>query len=267
MRRRGVGSIKPPGAAWPAPRYGEVPNATNARQLAADVRAASTAAGGASLDSLNLSRLLILAGCRLDEVELRVGRGGPQALLQPAYSRGFRICADSTPRARTGRGGSLSAATRRHRLRFLAAHEVGHTFFYDRSHDTPRRRFPVGSAAEETFCNEFARMLLVPPEVVAGTSPDASNVFRLAEVLDVSVEVVARAFAALHPRRPFVALAFATPCHSALRLQWAGGEALCRERAMELFASASPRESGLGVRVSTAADRSRGQVAAVALAG
>jgi hypothetical protein len=44
---------------------------------------------------------------------------------------------------------------------YLTAHEMGHSFFYDRSERPYRRRLP-NSVAEERFCNLFARWLLIP---------------------------------------------------------------------------------------------------------
>ena len=163
---------------------------------------------GPTADSaLDLSAALIVGGFRLDTTDC-VARGGPQALLQPAYNHGFRVCVDPTPRSRDGAGRMmLTQATRRHRTRFLTAHEIGHSFFYDRAAEQPRRIFPVGDFGEEDFCSEFARSLLVPPSAVTSSGATAAGIFSLATVFDVSAEVAARAVASMHPSRPFVALA------------------------------------------------------------
>jgi Zn-dependent peptidase ImmA (M78 family) len=115
----------------------------------------------------------------------------------------------------------MTASTRRHRTRFLISHEIGHTFFYELSARRPRRLLPVGSAAEEEFCTEFARALLIPPEAVAQTPPCADTVFELAQRYDVSVELAARTFAAFHQRQPQVALGYWTKRSRKVMLQWA----------------------------------------------
>jgi Zn-dependent peptidase ImmA (M78 family) len=45
------------------------------------------------------------------------------------------------------------------RWRYLIAHEIGHSFFYSRTDDIPRRLVPM-SKREEEFCDEFAAALL-----------------------------------------------------------------------------------------------------------
>src|SRR5207237_1403015 len=128
-----------------------------------------------------------------------------QALLRPWRDHCFQICVDPTPpRVQV----EASEDTRRHRIRFRVAHEIGHGFFFDRSWPTPRRLAPIGRREEEDFCNEFARVLLVPASQVARAEPIAESVFALADRFDVSAEVSARALAAGHPNRLLVALGF-----------------------------------------------------------
>lgn len=199
-------------ARWPRHTLLRVPPLGVASELAARVR---MALGLDDTRCVGIRALLREGGFVLREMDLRVGRGGHQALLQP-LDTGFRICIDTSL--------SLVASTRvtrRHRARFRIAHEIGHSFFYDRSAARPRRLFPVGSAAEEDFCTEFARALLVPPGAVARCPAEASEVFSLAAKYDVSAELAARAFAGFHPGRPEVALAFWPHGGADLRRQWA----------------------------------------------
>lgn len=49
-------------------------------------------------------------------------------------------------------------------VRWWFAHEMGHTFFFDREQDPPRRVGPFDEAAEERLCQRFAAELLMPRE-------------------------------------------------------------------------------------------------------
>jgi hypothetical protein len=76
------------------------------------------------------------------------------------------------------------------RQRFSIAHELGHTFFYDRSLEPPARLLRIGGKAEERFCDEFAGELLLPNENIPEDAGPTLLV-RLAERFLVSVQVVA----------------------------------------------------------------------------
>ncbi len=84
------------------------------------------------------------------------------------------------------------------RFRFRVAHEIGHSFFYDRHTRPPNRLLPF-SKREEEFCDEFASALLVPPADVAGYAADPSNIFDIHHKYQVSVQAAAHALARSHP--------------------------------------------------------------------
>jgi hypothetical protein len=162
--------------------------------------------------------------------------------------------------------GGVAPRVRPQRERFLLAHELAHTFFYDRTRDTPRRAFPGGSASEEAFCNAFARALLVPDWVIADGPASPSRVFELASAFDVSAEVAARALADSHPSEPLVALGYEDD--GGLHVQWAGWRqgAVDDELVTCLLTSAPPRGRTRHLRARRATDRLRRQVAVVAFA-
>jgi hypothetical protein len=108
----------------------------------------------------------------------------------------------------------------------LAAHEVAHSFFYDRSRDVPVRLHPYGRSGEEAFCDAFAEALLAPMAAIGNWSGTAADVFNLATTLDVSVELLARTLAGLRGGCRAIIVAWSsTHDPRAFRVQWAGGDA------------------------------------------
>lgn len=126
-------------------------------------------------------------------------RGGHEALLVPKVEGGFDILVD--PRPRHGRAVHDEVAHQRlsrRRVRFRIAHEIGHSFFYDRR-CRPARRLLNHSDAEERFCDAFASALLVPPTTVTRRAATPKTVSYLSSKLDVSVELAGRAVAKSNP--------------------------------------------------------------------
>jgi hypothetical protein len=111
------------------------------------------------------------------------------------------------------------------RWRFSIAHELGHTFFFDRSGERATRLPKRSSPAEERFCNVFAGDLLCP-RAALGESLDPTSCWRIARLMSVSPQVVARQ-ALRHERlqwRAFMGLAVrgkaSDPSDEALRTVW-----------------------------------------------
>lgn len=162
-----------------------MPPLHEARSLAREVRDATGGPGSA----IDLEMCCERAGVEIVDAPLGTD-GAREALLAPLPGR-FRIVINS----------ELSSATadesvRRRRRRFRIAHELGHTFFYARGSSRPRRNLPVGTSAEERFCDDFARWLLAPPlerAVTAGEVPEIQDIY------DVSLEVATRTVAASDP--------------------------------------------------------------------
>jgi hypothetical protein len=224
------------------------------------VRAAAVAEG-VSMRPLCVRSVAEIGGFELIETDMAVGRGGYRGLLQ-AVRGGFRVCLDTQ-----SSDGAMDSPTRRRRMRFVAAHEIGHSFFFDRRAVRPERLLPIGSRAEERFCNEFACALLLPPEVVRSGPASPEAAFRLSEEWDVSVEVAARALAEWHPSAPFVAVGYWRPPSSSVRLQWAGGGGV-REPAGVAAALLEKRDGGFclsSLRGSVLSSPDRGQALAVAV--
>jgi hypothetical protein len=108
-------------------------------------------------------------------------------MLVPAQD-GFRATVEADLWERAKREDSA-----RHRLRFVLAHELGHTLFY--SPGQPPARIAPPDGEEEKFCHDFANALLVPPKVAASTSLDPEGLFALMGRFDVSRQVAAWAMA------------------------------------------------------------------------
>jgi hypothetical protein len=85
----------------------------------------------------------------------------------------------------------------RRRERFTIAHELVHTFYYDRNGGVPRRKrgAPRGQTLE-SLCHDGARQILVPEGLlrrelrVNGDVASAERILRLADMFDVSPQVI-----------------------------------------------------------------------------
>jgi hypothetical protein len=139
----------------------------------------------------------------------------------------------------------------RHRIRFRIAHELGHTFYFDRSGSSGPTRSKPWTAREELWCDEFAAALLVSPTAARERPPTADSVFDLQSDFDVSVEVAARALCSAHPGLG-LALWFwpsgEPPASSSLLRQWSSlpADSLGVWRDCQLVSDAIGRGSAAG---------------------
>jgi hypothetical protein len=196
-----------------------VPPACDAASVAAEVRFRLMPPGRADEPLRNFRRLASRGRFEISEETLSAAAGYDEALLIPLDGDRFAICIDPTPRGGWHRiRPHLRTALRRQRFRFRVAHEIGHTLFYDRGGDRPRRLFD-GSEREERFCDEFARSLLLPTNAARKCPPTPAAVLRLQQEYDVSLEVAVRAVAAAEPGRQ--AALWYTQLGEGWRLQWA----------------------------------------------
>lgn len=170
------------GTQWPFRPLAAVPGehialrlADRARKLAVDAQS-----------RCDIDKLCAIGGFRYKTMALETKVGGHEALLVPRVDGTFEILVDA-------RGDFADHRVRRRRLRFRVAHEIGHSFFYDRRY-RPARRLLSGSEAEEAFCDAFASALLVPPAMTASLEPSPKAIIGLAKRFDVSIEAAARAF-------------------------------------------------------------------------
>lgn len=206
--------------AWPHRTLLSVPPLHVAEDLASELR--QTFAGGANAD---LARCNLKLMCAVGGFSVHVSAIAPpdrhEALLIPRSGGGFDIVV--SPLAGNF---DKESPTVRHRLRFRVAHEIAHSFFYDRRH-SPASRTLAGSEEEEEFCDRFASALLVPQRLVQDMEPEASNVFRLQRSFDVSAQVAGRALALAHPQASVVGLLRrpnpATGKDVAWRITWSAG--------------------------------------------
>lgn len=182
-------------ARWPETTLQEVPPTREATNLASGLRSA-LGLGDAPLG--RIESICAVAGVVVRQIPLRGAQGGLEASLTPRVG-GFEVTVDTEPRGGWGLVPShLREMLQRHRLRFRIAHELGHTFFYDRSGDRPRRIVP-DSEEQEVFCDEFARAFLIPSAAIPPRLANPRVVAELSRSYDVSLEVAARATAAHSP--------------------------------------------------------------------
>lgn len=167
-------------------------------------------------EALRVTRACQNAGVQMLQRLLRVGAKQRTAMLVPAAD-GFRAVID--PQLWRS---AQHDATARHRLRFVLAHELGHTYFYEPG--APPRRTRPADRREEGFCNRFATSLLVPPEVAARVDVDLAALDTLAASYDVSWQVAARAVADAQPGLSILMLRRAPHPHrggeEAMRTVW-----------------------------------------------
>jgi hypothetical protein len=183
-------------AQWPHVGFTATPSSRVSRALARRIRDAVM--GGGHDRGLDLAALCRSGRFDVEEVRLHGAEGRLQGLLFPAPHNRFDILVDPEP---PGGWDAIHPSMRRplrdHRMRFRICHEVAHTFFFNRSGSAPQPLVP-GSPGQERFCDSFAGLLLVPWEACAEAPVTARGVLDLQERFDVSLEVAARAFAAVH---------------------------------------------------------------------
>lgn len=157
----------------------------------------------------------------LRERRLGGARGGLEAVLAPAARDRFEIYIDPEPPGGWARiPPHLKVSLQRQRLRFRVAHEIAHSFFYERNGAVPRRRL-AGSEQQEEFCDRFAAEFLLPRDAVSEAGGSAEGLVRLAERFDVSLQLAARSFAG---RERGVLVALFLCREEGLRRQWVAGD-------------------------------------------
>ena len=187
-------------ASWPHRLLRSAPTPDLGRKIAAQVRG--------ELFADPECRCQISTVCEAGGFQFRVGRidGGPhryEGLLLALPDGGFAITVD--PYLANG----ISEETARHRIRFRLAHEIGHSFFFDRER-TPAKRLDPPSAAEEGILSGLClRPSRSAPSVAAKTPLTASGLISLKKRYDVSLQVAS------------FALAFSRPDLSVALLEWA----------------------------------------------
>ena len=216
---------RPPARHPHLPTLRAVPAAAAAPIYAGQTRRAIAGHAGAA-PLRDLDGFCATAGVTVARRPLRAAVGGIEATLTPRDGDRFSVVVDPEPaggwqRIHVPLRGDLA----RHRYRFRLAHELAHTLFYDRSHGRPRRRFPV-TAAEEVFCDRYARALLLPDHALADRMVTPTEVLSVQREYDVSLELCVRAFAEVHGRGFFGLLVANGPSTPVLRPQWVSATGL-----------------------------------------
>lgn len=194
---------------------------SHAAVLAAEVRRAILGRALVDAPLRDFDAFCRAGGFAIRPARLLPEQGGKQALLIPKAGDAFDIRIDPTPRhGWDGVDPQLRKDLERHRARFLIAHEMAHSFFFTRGRGAPRRQGSAGRA-EEAFCDEFARWLLVPHRVAESASPTAAEIARLQQCFDVSLEVAARAVAAA--QELWIGIGLVDGSHSVSR-QWSSAD-------------------------------------------
>jgi len=173
-------------------------------------------------EQCDLREICRQGGFSVQRLDRRFAASSHDALLVPQRDGTFSILVDPIPKHESRLADDLA----RHRNRFRIAHEIGHSFFYDRSARPALRMIPW-SDEEEAFCDEFASALLVPRSAIGRLMPDPANVFLVSQRYDVSVELAARAIARVHPAVSIAGLLWKPhpnkPGRPNLRVAWSAG--------------------------------------------
>jgi IrrE N-terminal-like domain len=232
--------------AWPRIALSRVPAQRDAARIASAVRAAVLATGDETNPLPSFRRISRAGGFEISQTTLSAASGQQEALLIPMDGNRFGICVDPTPPGGWSRiRPAIRSELRTNRHRFRVAHEIAHTFFYDRTVARPRRLL-AGSPEEELFCDEFARALLLPLEAVRARPLSPASVFSLHRDYAVSVEVAARALAGAH-RGTRAALWYEHPRDGWL-LQWSNTTPTVASRMRRYATVDAHRGQALAVR-------------------
>lgn len=190
---------------------------------AEEVAAAARKMASCPAGPLPLPKVCDAAMMRVLPGRLVVGERRHTAMLVPTAD-GFHALVDEA----LLRDSEEGPAGRR-RLRFVLAHELGHTFFY-RPGRPPTRRHPPDHQ-EEQFCQRFATALLVPPSAAGQASLTPDGLRALADDYDVPRQTAAWAIARA---RPDVSVLWLRPApdpkrgeKETMRVQWGASVDRC----------------------------------------
>jgi Zn-dependent peptidase ImmA (M78 family) len=178
---------------------------------------------------LDLPRLCERLGIEVSVLSMGVPEGGAQGFLIPTIEGRFRIEVDPEPASGwQSVAPGLQRTLARHRQRFLIAHELAHTLFYAGGPAGPQR-LVLDSDQQETFCDDLARALLVPPAIARETPFTPDGVVELQRRFDVSMEVALRSAVTAHEGTTAWLLLIR---RDELRVQWTTAERQLTTRAL-----------------------------------
>jgi hypothetical protein len=177
--------------------------------------------GVAPTSRLPLERLLPALGLRVYEEPMGAKSKETYGLLVPKTRGGFDIYVDPEPP-----GGWRAVAPkvrsqlRRHRRRFILAHELAHALFYERPAGQPPRRLAGNSEPQEQFCDELARHLLLPEESARALSFRPEGAESLQRRFDVSLQLASRQLTHAHGEEALCWLVLTAGKAEGFQVQW-----------------------------------------------
>lgn len=188
---------------WPNIYLEQVPDNLNeeAQQIARQLRQEL----GLGLDPLDLIRLLEVAragGFRAVVTFVKKKKFWYQARLVPEDNNTFLIELVIVDAQNNKTVQLIQLTNIPPQLKFQFAHEVAHSFYFDRTGERPTRQ-QINDEREERFCDEFARCFLFPMEVIGiqecNNSPERKleHLFLLSDEFGVSREMAGRQFSAV----------------------------------------------------------------------
>jgi len=227
---------------WPHRTLFSVPPSHIAEDLAMEVRRSVFQNEDPETIRCDLRMICAAGGFSPRVVTMAVNGKKHEAFLVPRPDGRFDIFVD--PSTTT----AMTEGTQRHRARFRIAHEIAHSFFYDRRHQPAQRVLRV-SDVEEAFCDRFASALLVPRTVAKALRPEPASVFKLRAKLDVSAQVAGRALAGAHSDASVIGMLHmanpATGCDPGWRVTWCAGPRFIPQNArLHSIAVAEAAQSG-----------------------
>jgi len=182
---------------WPDKKLTVVPPLAVAVEIAMQVRRYAFGERFETV-SCNLKIVRQLGGFRVKRIKFAKSQKDHQALLVPTADGSFEIIVDPSIRREEGnKTDAIIPDIELHRLRFRIAHEIGHSFFYNRKVRPPKRLLD-GSKEEELFCDHFASALLVPHSAIVKMPTRASTILKIRKLYSVSAEVAGRSLARIN---------------------------------------------------------------------
>lgn len=190
---------------WPDKKLTVVPPSTVAMELAMQVRRCAFNEKHETIPC-NMEIICKLGGFRMKRLRFIKSQNDHQALLVPKEDGNFEIIVDPSIQSVGDNGSDVVIPNLElHRLRFRIAHEIGHSFFYDRKVRPPKRIID-SSKQEELFCDYFASVLLVPPLAVEKMPIKASSILKIRKLYSVSAEVAGRSLVRMNPELTVIGL-------------------------------------------------------------
>lgn len=213
---------------WPDITLASVPPIKRAGDISLEVRRFVFGESKSSNVPCNIENVCREGGFQIKRMNLIDSSQNSQALLVPKIDGTFDILVDPSVKQMggTAKGVNLNNIEL-HRFRFRIAHEIGHSFFYNRHDRPPQRLIPV-TDEEERFCDYFASTLLLPKSIVERMPITAESILWLRIHYKISAEVAGRALANANPEIAVLGLLWErnlsqSDSSEGMRIKWGQG--------------------------------------------